>query len=207
MAVIALHQQWSLSKDAFDGLLARLSDNPNDAGRIYESIRAALITFFECRGSPCAADHADETINRVARRLAQGATIHTANPASYFYGVARNVLKEHWDTPACVTTTLDAAPASALTIADGETLDARERERISHEKQLTCLERCLNVLSAGDRSLVFDYYRGDGGAKIRNRRALADRLSLGPTALRLRALRIRQKLERCVVRCVEESPS
>ena len=39
-------------------------------------------------------DCADETIDRVARRLAGGERIRTGDPISYFRGVARNVWHE-----------------------------------------------------------------------------------------------------------------
>jgi hypothetical protein len=203
-----LKKDWALTKDAFDALLARLSPDREQAGRTYEAIRTALITFFECRGSPSAADQADETINRVARRLLEGTVIHTPDPASYFYGVARNVLKEHWEASEHATTPLEAAPASVVAVADVVRLEERRRERAREEARFACLERCLETLNDADRSLVGDYYRGEGGDKVRNRKALADRLRIGPTALRLRALRIREKLERCVLACMRgRSPS
>ena len=96
---ISLKKNWVLTQDAFDVLLARLDRNQERAGQKYEHVRHALITFFESRGSASPEDHADDTINRVARRLVEGSEIPVDKLPGYFYGVARNVLKEYWGLP------------------------------------------------------------------------------------------------------------
>jgi len=47
--------------------------------------------------------------------------------------------------------------------------------------------------------LILRYYQGEQRAKIENRRALAERLGLTINALRIRASRIRSRLEACVI--------
>ena len=50
------------------------------------------LEFFEARGSHTPDEHADETFDRVMRRISEGERIE--NPAGYCYGVARFVWKE-----------------------------------------------------------------------------------------------------------------
>ena len=88
-------KDWVLTKEALDKLLACLDQNREQAASRYEIIRRKLMKYFECRGCCSPEDLADETINRVARRIYEGKEIWTSEPANYFYGVARNVLKEY----------------------------------------------------------------------------------------------------------------
>ena len=194
-----------LTQDAFDALLARLDDDRERAGEKYEHIRHGLITFFECRRSPSPEDLADDTINRVARRLLEGTDIYVENPASYFYGVARNVLKESWESPARASVSTESVPP-VKHAADAGRLHELRAERDLEERRLDCLERCLHGLAPRDRELISGYYQGEMGVKIQNRKSLAGALGIPLNALRIRALRIREKLEGCVERCMEESP-
>jgi len=201
----SLKKDWVLTQDAFNTLLACLDPDHDHAGRKYENIRRGLITFFECRGSSYPEDHADETINRVARRLTEGKQIYVENAASYFYGVARNVLKEHWEAPAQAPSALESLPPSKNPSEDPSHLDERQLERERREQQLESLEHCLEGLASHDRSLISEYYRGETSAKIQNRKSLAERLGVPLNALRIRALRIRERLENCVERRLEAS--
>src|SRR5882724_2197817 len=88
----APRRRWVLTQEAFDGLLASLGEDRESAGERYLEIRSNLIRFFQWRGSPFPEDHADETINRIAKRISEREEIR--NPASYFLGVARMLLLE-----------------------------------------------------------------------------------------------------------------
>ena len=200
----SLKKDWVLTQDAFDLLLARLDRDQERAGRQYEHIRHGLVTFFECHGGASPADLADETINRVARRLLEGKEIHADNPASYFYGVARNVLKENWGSGRPAPASLDEVPELAQLSDDPGSLHERQEERYRAEQRLECLEHCLDGLTPRDRELISEYYQGETGAKIRARRLLAKKLGIPLNALRIRALRIREKLEACVQRCLNQ---
>jgi len=190
-------KNWVLTQEAFDNLLALLDPDPQRAGRKYETIRKGLITFFECRGSTSPEDHTDDTLNRVARRLSEGKEIYAGNPASYFYGVARNVLKEHWETSHSSDSLDNLAPAE--TPSDDPLLIEQQRtERQQTEQRLESLEHCLKTLLPGDRDLISEYYQGETSIKIQRRKVLAERLGIPLNALRIRALRIREKLEVCV---------
>jgi DNA-directed RNA polymerase specialized sigma24 family protein len=201
----ARKKDWVLTQDAFDTLLARLDPDPQRAGYEYENIRRRLITFFECRGSAIPEELADETINRVARRIIEGTDIRASNPAGYFYGVARNVLSEFWESADACSSPLDHLPPAGL--ADPAQIPGANAAAEQKEQGLECLDHCLNALGSEDRDLITSYYQGETAVKIRNRKQLAAGRGIGANALRIRALRIREKLEQCVGRCLESRPS
>jgi RNA polymerase sigma factor (sigma-70 family) len=186
---------WMLTREAFDLLLASLDADRELAARKYELIRAKLLKYFECRGCPSPEDLADDTINRVARRLYEGRQIWTTEPASYFYGVARNVLREYWASPEREFATLESLPP----LAHPHTVALKQQELESEERQverrLAWLAACLSQLPAESRELILDYYQGERGERIRHRKQMAERLGIPQNALRIRVHRIRERLE------------
>ena len=64
-----MNKNWSLSQEAFDALLDWLDPDREQAGMKYEQIRSRLIKIFTGRGCVDAEELADETINRVTRKL------------------------------------------------------------------------------------------------------------------------------------------
>jgi DNA-directed RNA polymerase specialized sigma24 family protein len=72
------------------------------------------------------------------------------------------------------------------------------------EQTQQCLERCLGALDAGQRAFILRYYQGDQSQRIANRKAMAHELGLDLNALRNRALRLRERLEKCVRECLGE---
>jgi RNA polymerase sigma factor (sigma-70 family) len=198
-----LKKDWVLTQEAFNLLLSCLDRDAARAAEKYENIRRGLITFFECRGSAFPEDCADETIDRVARRLAEGKEIYVENPASYFYGVARNVLKERRESGQSVSASLENFAASRALSEDPHQVGMQQMERHQAEQRLDCLELCLAELVPADRQLIGEYYQGTTGIKIRNRKRLARKLGIPINALRIRALRVREKLEECVKRRLE----
>ena len=183
---------WVLTQGAFDRLLSLFDEEDRElAGEAYEAARQRLIKFFQWNGSGAPEEHADEVINRVARKVEGGEEIRT--PAAYFLGVARLLLHEIHELRRTRQAALDALPAP---VAAAEDEDPAEPRR-------ACLEECLRALTPESRELIVEYYREEKQAKIEWRRRLAERLGLGSlNALRIRAHRIRAQLETCVRECV-----
>jgi DNA-directed RNA polymerase specialized sigma24 family protein len=182
-----------LTQETFDRFLAKLDADREAAGAKYVDIRHNLVRFFEWRGCPYPEDHADEAITRTAKRIGEGEEIR--EPEHYVIGVARLLLLEiHKDRvkQQRLTAQIDPPQASA---ERSEALEGR----------VECLRRCLDKLSPGDRDLILEYYEGDKGAKIGNRKRLTERLQLSLNTLRTRALRIRQRLQACVATCIDTS--
>jgi DNA-directed RNA polymerase specialized sigma24 family protein len=70
------------------------------------------------------------------------------------------------------------------------------------EARVDCLRRCLGQLSPETRNLILHYYQGDKGDKIKNRKSLTDLLGIPASTLRMRALRVRERLQLCAETCM-----
>ena len=185
------HHRWSLTQEAFDGILRCLADDRERAGEKYLEIRGNLIRFFEWRGCPFPEDHADETVNRVARRVSEGEQIR--NPMAYFVGVARLLVLE----------ILKARVKEDQALRELTTSNVEYVDTSSAEARIECLRKCLARLSSDDRELILQYYQGDKGEKIKNRRQLTERLGISVNTLRMRTLRLREKLQSWMEECVD----
>ena len=75
-------------------------------------------------------------------------------------------------------------------------------EAAQRETRLGCLDDCLRALPENGRELIVEYYQDDKRDRIERRKDIAARLGLQREALANRAQRLRDKLERCVTRCV-----
>lgn len=190
-----------LTADAFEKLLDCLGENREQAGEKYEDLRRRLIRFFEWRGAPFPEEHADDSFNRVARKLAEGVEIK--NIGAYSYEVARFVcleaLKGHDSRRASLDETVADTAATATAAAPDEADEAAARET-----RVACLEDCLSTLPPESRELITEYYRDEKRGRIDGRKALAERLGLRRDALANRAQRVRDRLEQCVTRCLKK---
>jgi len=178
-----------LTKDSLDGLLARLDADRERAGEKYETLRLGLIRFFEWRGASTPVEHADETLDRVARKLHQGEEIRDL-PA-FVAGVARFVFLEVVKERTAQQVALRRWPSQADTAEP----PAPDGERME------CARKCLQTLPAENARLLLAYYQEDKARKIANRQQLATELGISPSALRMRMRRIRVQLEECILRC------
>ncbi len=188
----ARKKRWTLTQEALERLLATLDADRERAGQRYENMRRKLIEFFEARGSNSPADHADETINRVARRLDEGESVQDLS--AYFYGVARLLLKETLRGRGKEPIALDLAAEPSIATDDEE----YEQRRQEEDRRLKCFESCLSKLPAASRVLIVEYYREEKGVKIERRKQQANALNMSLNALRLRACRIRGELGECI---------
>lgn len=190
----------SLTPGSFDSLLAFLGPDRESAAQAYLDLRRALLIFFAARGAASPGEMADETINRVARRLGEGAEITTENPSSYVYAVARNVWRESLANPTPLIS-LSENEAAAIIPATPHDLMISARERIESEARYECLEKCLDQLDSGERELIVAYYRFSGGEKIDTRKRLAVDLGLSGNTLRQKVARLRSRLAGCINGC------
>jgi DNA-directed RNA polymerase specialized sigma24 family protein len=187
----APRRKWALTQDAFDKLLDAFAPDREGAGKKYLEVRGNLIRFFEWRGSPSPEDHADETINRVARRIAEGEEVR--DPAHYSIGVARMLLLEVNKERAKEHRALGEMAYGGAPTYQFEELEPR----------VECLRRCMQTLSPVNREMILQYYQGEKGAKIENRKKLTDRFQIPLNTLRMRTLRLREKLQVCVENCLK----
>jgi hypothetical protein len=192
MGLVGAKQDWPASKESFRRFLVWLDESADSGGVRYLEFRQRLVAYFERRHCAAADELADETLNRVARRLEEEGTITDAAPAQYCYIVARYVFLEYTRQLQAQTAFAKSAAYDSI-IAQDATAEAERKEM-----SLVALEECLTTLATGERDLILEYYRGEQGAKIEHRQALARRLGLTANALTIRACRLRDRLERCV---------
>jgi len=185
-----------LAQEEFNALLTWLDSERDEAGRKYEHIRQSLVKFFIWNGCGEAEDLADETINRVARRVQVVAPDYVGDPALYFRGVAKKILLE--SRKARRTQPLQPTQAEQDAMKENE---AREES----ERRFECMERCLNKLSSNRRQLITEYYQRELEGKADSRKALADKLGLSATNLRVTAHRIRTSLLECIRECISDA--
>jgi DNA-directed RNA polymerase specialized sigma24 family protein len=183
-------ERWALDAPGFEKLLAFLDPDREAAARKYEDVRRRLVKMLQWRGCSLADDYADRAIDRVARRLVDGAPIDVRDPYQYFHGVAINVLREYWREPARAAA---SEPLSDVAVEADDTADA---DRAELERYLTRLDACLDELLPAQRRLLLMYHQGSG--QIARRQALARELQIPINALRIRVHRLRVAVEACV---------
>lgn len=192
---VSSKQKWTLTSEAFDGLLCWLDSDRERAGEKYEEIRSGLIRGFRRHGCTLPEELADETINRVARRLPEIAPTYVGNPARYFYGVAHNVHLEG----------LRAQPEFSPLSSEELSLRGALPEALDEiEPEYACLKQCMEQLTPRNREMILQYYQGERQVKIKLRQELAERLGIRLTNLRLQAQRVRANLRSCILLCLEQ---
>lgn len=185
-----LKKDWVLTQEAFDQLLSYLDADRERAGEKYESLRSKIVKFFEWRGCLSPEEGADETLNRVTRKITEGEIID--NIQAYSYGVARLLYMEMLKEQEQARRAFDNLPPPVQTIED----------RTDIEDRLACFETCMKKLSEESRLLITEYYREDKGARIEHRKVIAERLKIPLNALRIRIHRLRLQIEECVSDCL-----
>lgn len=176
-----------VTREKFSAFLVWLCPGGDDAGEEYERLRFRLLTFFTRRGCRFPEELADETINRLMLKVAEE---NVENRLAYCYGVAKNVYREslrrerkHLN----IDEVTPAAPAPAEQSLPAE-----------------CLDRCLAELPPESRNLILDYFSEVKLAKVELHRRISESFQLTQTALRMRVMRIKQKLKVCMQECAAE---
>lgn len=195
-------KNWVMTSDAFARLLEWLDEGESSDGQNYLGMRQRLVAFFDRKNCLNPDELADETLNRVARRLEEEGKIEADAPAKYCYITARFVFMESLRGADKKSVPLD----DVLRCSESGQFTAKDDdEKNLKEKMLDCLEHCTGKLEEANRAIIINYYYGEERIKIENRRALAEKLGISTNALTIRACRIRDKLEGCVGKCAAEN--
>jgi DNA-directed RNA polymerase specialized sigma24 family protein len=173
-----------LTQEGFDRLLRVLDDDREQAGERYEQLRRRLLLFFRARGVPQPEDRADDTLTVAAARMDKGEVVE--NVEAYTLGIARLIALEGYRADAQEREALRESALVTTAPADAP----EERHQL--------FERCLAQLPGDQRDLILAYYGGPDGDRIAHRRRLAEQHAIPVNALRIRAHRIRQQLERAL---------
>lgn len=174
-----------ITREKFANFLAWLSPDASIAGEEYERLRFRLSTFFSQRRCGDSDDLADESINRV---ILKSSDENIENKLAYCYGIARNVFRE------------SLRKERPHVDIDEVTVAAKAPEEQSFSRE--CLDKCLAELSPENRNLILDYFSEARQTKIDLHRRISESLEMTQTALRMRVMRIKQKLKICVQECM-----
>jgi DNA-directed RNA polymerase specialized sigma24 family protein len=139
-------------------------------------------------------DLVDATFDRAIRRIEE---VEVRDLPAFIRGVARHVASE-----AHKSKVRQVALDEVLGTVSGSRPTNDSDERATAERRFHCLERCSSQLCQADRELMAEFYRFDGGQKIENKKKIAETLGIALGALRVRAFRVREKLERCMTQCM-----
>ncbi len=178
-----------LTQEDFDALLAWLDLNRDQAGISYEKIRQGLIRYFYFKGCSDAEDLADETINRVIKKIPTLEKNPDYKYVTIFYGFASNIYLEEL-----------RRKKNKVTIEADFPYKIQEND----EERQECLDECLKNLENEERQLLLEYYAKDKSDKFEHRRKLAESIGLTANAMHVKIHRLRFALKKCIEKCLSE---
>ncbi len=158
-------------------LLAILDPDPGRAEERYVELYQKLVRYFEWNRAAEPEDMAQEALKRGFARLQQGQKITIDDAAGYFFGIARNLVREGWTA------------RKEESLEDQESPAAQPLFRnLNPSEQAVFLRQCLRDLPENDLEMLIAYVEGNG-------QAWAQKAGLEPGTLRLRIHRLRKTLE------------
>jgi len=162
-------------------LLAVFDADALQAEEKYLELYQRLVLYFEWNRRPDPEDLAQEALRRGFTRLRQGQKITAEKPESYFYGIARNLIREGWSARV-VEQLSDQEPLPAMPTF----------HNLTREEQLVFLKECLRDLPKDELRMLMAYLDGEGEAWARKAR-------IPHATLRTRVHRIRRRLEKLAI--------
>jgi DNA-directed RNA polymerase specialized sigma24 family protein len=175
-----------ITAENFAALLASLGDTPQERGQQYETLRSKLIFFFSRRSLQFPEDLADEVLDRLAHRIAEGVEISSV-PA-FALGIARHVAQEQ------------SAKQPHLQVVDEifwNNVPAHLTTQ-SEEEEIDRMEQCLKKLPRAEARLLEGYYLAPEDNPMQARKNLAGDLGISANTLRQRVFLARQSLRACM---------
>lgn len=184
----------NISPANFDKFLSLLDADREKAGQNYENLRERLMKFFEWRNCEKTEELADIVFDRVLRKIAEGEEIQ--NVTAYSATVAQFVFKEYLRTNERQNQLIEDSP-EVQNIRAKETIN----ENNSDDKRQNCFDKCLAEFSEESRKFIIAYYDTDEKTMIASRKRLAEQMGVTLNTLRIKACRLKAKLEDCTLKC------
>jgi DNA-directed RNA polymerase specialized sigma24 family protein len=163
-------------------LLAILDPNPERAEEKYVELYRKLTRYFEWNRRPEPEDLAQEALKRGFSRLQEGQKITVEDPSGYFFGIARNLLRES-------TTVRQEEELEDWHVAGSKTL----YHGLDPNEQIVFLKECLERLPQDDFELLRAYIEGKADV-------WAKKTGIPSGTVRMRIHRIRRRLEQLIAR-------
>ncbi|HEY6803408.1 MAG TPA: sigma-70 family RNA polymerase sigma factor [Pyrinomonadaceae bacterium] len=183
----------AIPPDSLNALLTWFDSDRDTAAGVYLQLRADLTRLFECRQCADPEGLTDEVFDRVACKVHAVKPTYIGDPKHYFRAIANNIIKEENKRPAI------EVPLSFDPLAP-EDDQGSEKQAADLED---CLRWCLQKLRSDKRDLVLAYYSKDKQAKIDYRHEMAEQMGIPIVTLRVRVHRIRERLRRSMLRCLQ----
>ena len=183
-----MREKKEITQEDFHGLLGRFSSDPETAGKKYEDIRAGLINYFSFRGCRDAEALTDETINRVAVKIAGTSFDEKFNFASYFYAFASKIHLEDCKKRKRFVSEYEDVPVPP--------------EVEETDPGIDCLNDCLAQCPPADRSLLITYYGFEKSERAAERRRLAEERHMNILFLHTKISRLKKVLRECLRNCL-----
>jgi len=184
-----------ITQEDFERLLGWFSPDAEAAGRKYEEIRSGLIKFFYFRGCMDSEALADETINRVAVKIATVEFDGNVKQITYFYSFAANIYLED-------LTERKKIAAKSKQIA--EKFENGEKADETNIQGTVCLEKCLSEHPPQERQILLKYYSFGKNEKAEMRKKLAGELGISLEYLHTKVSRLRKAVGVCLKKCLNE---
>lgn len=178
-----------LTPENFERLLLCLDVDREKAGDEYLLLWQKMREYFAARGSTCAEELADETISRLARKIADGEQIRDI--LRFSFGLSRLIWMESLRKPENSYISFDDAPTLSVVLPDF----------LLRKEQNACYLHCIRQITDEEKNLMIEYWEDDQGLHYEARKLLAEKKGISPTALRIRVSRIKRKLEVCMENC------
>jgi DNA-directed RNA polymerase specialized sigma24 family protein len=184
-----------LTPENFERLLLCLNSNREKAGEEYLLLWQKMREYFAARGSNHPEELADETVSRLARKIAEGEEVR--NIFKYSYGLARLIWMESLRKPENSQVSLENATVLPFVLKDF----------LMMKEENACYLHCLGQLTKKEKELIVEYWELEKDDKHHDaRKHQAEKMGISRTALRIRVLRIKKKLKDCLVNCWKNKP-
>src|SRR5262245_43385974 len=123
-----------LASEEFDLLLFKLHPDRERAGEEYLLLWEKLLLYFQSRSCLAAEELADETLTRVAKKIAVGE--EPRNFPAYCHGFAKLILLEYLKRPESTAEPIENIPDEPF----------YEIDRISQKERQRCFDKCLREI-------------------------------------------------------------
>ena len=186
----------SMNEEEFEQFLKWLDEDRELAAQKYEKLRHSLIRYFVKRQCASAEDLADVVLDAAIGHLHKQNSLLLTKPLPYIYGIARNVYRQYFNRQPSVIDEIDWNRILAPDYSE---------ERARAKRLSECLRNCLQALEEEDRELFLLYYLKKTKALDTYRLRLALSFDMTINGLRLKMMRLRERLRLCIASCEQNS--
>lgn len=179
------------NSESFSRLLQTFSKNEADAVLSYTDLYNALVRFFRLKGDSFPNQAADITIDRISSRILQDGNIEDLRKFSF--GVARLVFLER------------LRRNEKEKIAITEFYSQNSSYSIEKSDSLEVFRECFDSLNVEEKHLLKQYFADMQFNELSlHREKMSKDLDISLNRLRQNIFRLRERLERCVKKKIEE---